>query len=385
MASVVFLVPSVNGETDSRKRTKFGSSSPVEQPTVLQAVQHLANKATWFADGKIKSMIVDRSTANLEDLRKANVLVALGLDSKEDIDYAETLFATRRTLEPASDRRRLCHFALDCGVSIPALVGPYDETSPSIASSVLPWSEDATGRRLHEQMSNLFSRWTSDDFCYALMIFLNQFVVEIDWVKHSIDATWEKGAIRNVEEFYKMINECGDCVVECVRDDNCRECLGKLTEVDSRDQVQSYKTIVSYESELLRDFSLCILERKNIFNCDAKIPTLPEVTPIESWRGKRLTEEAGRSILIGHLDDEDAPEGSSRLGISWKVACGANVAYDQFPSQNQLFYPASRGSGMWYDPVFRVQTLDGRSVWCKRWVEKFPLFRSLPIVRETET
>ena len=83
-------------------------------------------------------------------------------------------------------------------------------------------------------------------------------------------------------------------------------------------------------------------------------------------------------------------QGSSNLDVSWKVACGANVAYDQFPSQNQvclvmlchigafrfgsytgllfvnkLFYPDSKGKDLWYDPVFRVETIDGRNVWCK--------------------
>jgi len=27
---------------------------------------------------------------------------------------------------------------------------------------------------------------------------------------------------------------------------------------------------------------------------------------------------------------------SKQLDVSWKVACGANAAYDQFPSQNQV-------------------------------------------------
>jgi hypothetical protein len=29
-------------------------------------------------------------------------------------------------------------------------------------------------------------------------------------------------------------------------------------------------------------------------------------------------------------------QGSLKSDVSWKVACGANVAYDQFPSQNQV-------------------------------------------------
>ena len=66
------------------------------------------------------------------------------------------------------------------------------------------------------------------------------------------------------------------------------------------------------------------------------------------------------------MDDPIALEQSSKSEISWKVAAGANVAYDQFPSQNQIFYEASNGKDMWYDPVFRVETIDGRNVWCKR-------------------
>jgi hypothetical protein len=59
-------------------------------------------------------------------------------------------------------------------------------------------------------------------------------------------------------------------------------------------------------------------------------------------------------------------QGGAKKDVSWEVACGANVAYDQFPSQNQIFYESVNGKDMWYDPVFRVETIDGRSVWCKR-------------------
>lgn len=31
----------------------------------------------------------------------------------------------------------------------------------------------------------------------------------------------------------------------------------------------------------------------------------------------------------------------------------------------QLFYPNAKGKDLWYDPVFRVETIDGRNVWCK--------------------
>jgi len=45
----------------------------------------------------------------------------------------------------------------------------------------------------------------------------------------------------------------------------------------------------------------------------------------------------------------------------------APAAYDAFPAQHQIFYPSQRSkNALWYDPVFKVETLDARQVWCKR-------------------
>ena len=126
-----------------------------------------------------------------------------------------------------------------------------------------------------------------------------------------------------------MVTKCGDCVANCVKDEKCKECLDALTAVDTSDQVASYRTIVSYESELLRDFSFCILQKNNIFNCDAQVPESPKVKPLTTFRGEPLTKDIARAILVGHLDDSKALEGSEKSSISWKVAAGANVAYDQ--------------------------------------------------------
>ena len=75
-----------------------------------------------------------------------------------------------------------------------------------------------------------------------------------------------------------------------------------------------------------------------------------------------MTVDDARQLLIGHLDDDVAVEGSLKLQLSWKVACGANVAYDQFPSQNLIFYKNSSGKDLCYDPIFRVETIDGH-IW----------------------
>jgi len=359
IGSITIVLPS-----DKNAVSKYGSKSPVENPSYVDAAVHLANKLGWFSDGtlKVNVMHANEILGNDQLVIKADALIAMGLSTKEDLNSIKSVFEERRH----SNNLKQCQFALDCAEKLPSIVGPYDEVEPSLASTILPWTQDATGCRMHEQMMELFDRWTTDDFAVALLVFFDQFIAEIPWVKHSIDATWEKGPIRNAQELYSMVSKCGNCIRKCLNDDDCKKCIKALNAVDTRDQVASYRTIVSYESELLKDFSYCILSKNNIFGCSADIPRLPKVVPISSWRGEPLTTEAAQGLLVGHLDDNAAPEGSLRSDISWKVAAGANVAYDQFPSQNQIFYPSSNGRDMWYDPVFRVETIDGRNVWCKR-------------------
>ena len=48
---------------------------------------------------------------------------------------------------------------------------------------------------------------------------------------------------------------------------------------------------------------------------------------------------------------------------SFRCTC---AAYDFFPCQFQLWYRAKGKGVMWYDPIFKVQTLDGREVWLRR-------------------
>lgn len=365
IGKLVFLLPNNAAEVKSR----FGSNSPYGNPSVLEAAEQLQRKAHWFSEGVVdaKVIILPQEQGGFDGIRDAvfhaDALIAFNLSRDVDLMFLRDVFDERSK----SGRTNICHYAIDCEGKFPPICASYNPDSPSLSSNLIPWSIDATSKRMEEQMMRLFERQTSDDFTIALMLFFNQFSgKKIDWVKHSIDATWEKGAIQNAKEFIDMFTKCGDCVAKCIADEKCKECLSALTAIDTRDQVSSYRTIVSYESELLRDFSLCILQKNNIFNCDAKIPESPKVQPLKTFRGEALTAETARRILVGHLDDEISLPGSQRGEISWKVAAGANVAYDQFPSQNQIFYETANRRDMWYDPVFRVETIDGRNIWCKR-------------------
>ncbi len=61
-------------------------------------------------------------------------------------------------------------------------------------------------------------------------------------------------------------------------------------------QVCSFRCIVSYESQLLEDFSLCILQKNNCLGLSADIPTRPRVLPMTHFRGQPLThQQAGQA------------------------------------------------------------------------------------------
>ena len=105
------------------------------------------------------------------------------------------------------------------------------------------------------------------------------------------------------------------------------------------------------------------------FKCNAKILDRPRVPVLDTWRGAPLDTQAGRQIFIGHFGGSDEAHPSTQPGVplSWKIVTGANPAYDAFPAQHQIFYPSEKSpKSLWYDPVFKVETVDGREIWCKR-------------------
>jgi hypothetical protein len=166
-------------------------------------------------------------------------------------------------------------------------------------------------------------------------------------------------------ELWSIVSNCGGEVLECVSDPECKAALDCLTECEDSDQVGQYRCIASYESDLFTKFSQCILQTHNCLNNEANIPAEPRPPVMSTFRGAALTHAAAYVILRGHLREGDGPE-SAVQEASWRVIAGQNAAYDAFPCQYQLFYPGRGKTSFWYDPVFKVQTLDNREVWRSR-------------------
>jgi hypothetical protein len=229
IGTVTILVPSSSNESSS-----FGSKSPVSKPSYQTIAEQLARKIRQFSDGKISTQVVNPLETD-DDSNDAclasDALVALGLASPSEIQYLSRTFRKRREEQQNQQLANTCQFAVGCGGNYAPIVGPYDEANPSILATVAPWTDIASGKRLATQMTELFDKYTSDEFALAIMLFFNQFSgTKIPWVQHSIDVTWEKGLFQNAKEIYAMITKCGPCIAKCLNDENCSNCInGKVT------------------------------------------------------------------------------------------------------------------------------------------------------------
>ena len=87
-----------------------------------------------------------------------------------------------------------------------------------------------------------------------------------------------------------------------------------------------------------------------------------------TFRGEPLTHDAAEAIMQGWYGEE----AEGKKPYSWLAVAGQNPAYDHFPCQYQIWYRGKAKGSFWYNPVFKVQTLDGDEVWrrsdyrCKR-------------------
>jgi len=347
----------------------YGMTSPEPNPTWSTVAQQLAKRLPNFCsdddESQITATAIDvKDLSGTDVLQDADVVVALGVSTPtEEETLTKALSSTENNIQAILTDPT-------CGSATQQLAraGAYQVSSGihNLVASVAPWSSIASGRRLLEKTNVLLNRKSSEDYIFAVLFCLNALCTPLQVVKSDINPSWEKGLTRNVEEFATMCDKCGPQIYAALSDPQTKQAIDLLNSCDLRDQVGSYRVIVSNETPQLEDFTLCILQQNDCFQCDAPILTQPRVPVLEKWNGKALTLPTSRQILIGHLDHPEASSYSQQKDWSWKVVLGANPAYDAFPLQHQIFYPSSGDKSLWYDPVFAVDTLDGDRVWCKR-------------------
>ncbi|CAK8992974.1 unnamed protein product [Durusdinium trenchii] len=215
---------------------------------------------------------------------------------------------------------------------------------------------DGDAEKVLSRCGELWSRDTAEDCFYALLFAIHFSVKPVPLVE-------QEPQIISLEKIWRLCTRCLNEAMQAGLDGEARACLACQSGCDVRDQTQMYRCTVSHESDALARLVRCF-ERRGIFDCEAEIPEVP-FEPMATFKGKRLTQETAWSIMEGHWDFN--PE-----SCSWRPVLGQNPAYDYFPCQYNSWYRDPKGNRGWYDPVFRVITLDGRAVWRKRHYRVLP-------------
>ncbi|CAI5466894.1 unnamed protein product [Closterium sp. Yama58-4] len=245
--------------------------------------------------------------------------------------------------------------AFDCHVSLSELsslggLNPEKLNLPQkLAAKWGWWKEGAKAVQTYTLVESCWERRSADDIWFVILALVNAYIVDVP-------------ALRNLRaadssSLQCMVGNCGPIILECFLDEQCRTAINCLNECGPTDQVCSYRCIVSYETPKFEAFSLCVLQKHNCLGMTAEIRDHPTVLPLTHLRGQPVTHERAEDIFVGWL---------GQLPWSWRVVAGQNAAYDQFPCQFQIFYRGKARGSVWYDPVFTIRTLDGRSQWRRR-------------------
>ena len=322
----------------SNERSPFG-------PSWIDVMKHIGQRLKWSYPG-FSPNVVSASDPISKSEHRPELVVFVGI-AKGDIDAAffERFLQESRpevvlSFESAADE--LQHW-ISLGGMNPVVPNVLQQIQSRIPGSVAKKVQD-----VYAAITSIWSRQSSDDIVYLLQLATDQFITPLP---EMADLNPDFQAIKCIGR------NCREEVIRCLLDPQCRKALDCINSCGINDQVCSYRCIVSYESELLEKFSLCILQKHNCLGNTASIPQLPDVHPMRCFRGEPLTFDTAEEIFIGSLGTE---------AWSWKVVLGKNPAYDYFPCQFQLFYQGKARESMWYDPVFKVITLDGQAVWRRR-------------------
>nr|XP_043630755.1 violaxanthin de-epoxidase, chloroplastic [Erigeron canadensis] len=322
-----------------------GAVSPLKSASWLDVMLHTAERLKWVDDTYNMLAFTDNFPQSnaLQDLqrelRTANILLVVSVTKPESVDWIQ------RHSENVPN--------VICFDSSPTLQNklggsfvPREKTGNLFSKFNKKTKET---EELAQTISEAWIRNNSDDIRFCLLIIINAYIKPVP-VLQNLRA-------QGFSTLNCMVKNCGRQVLNCLLDPNCRKALQCLNQCSPVDQVCNYQCIASYESPVLEEFSLCVLQKHNCLDLDAKIPEKPFVLPMVNFRNEVLTHEIAEDLFIGWLGD---------LEWSWRVVAGQNPAYDQFPCQYQLFYRGKARGSFWYEPVFQVKTLDGKLVWRRR-------------------
>ena len=213
----------------------------------------------------------------------------------------------------------------------------------------MPWGQANKDLRLMEQVTGLFDRKNHLD-----LLFLHLLLVD---ASGSGSRRWTS---TRTEPGQRLVHrqQLQQAAAGVLQERQVQALAGLHDACGLNDQVCTYTCIRSYQNDQFQLLARCMLHKHNCLGNDAVRPELPEVLPMTHFRGEPLTHDVAEAIMQGHYG-----EGEGKKPYSWLAVAGQNPAYDHFPCQYQIWYRGKAKGSFWYNPVFKVQTLEGTEVW----------------------
>ncbi|EPS71232.1 hypothetical protein M569_03524, partial [Genlisea aurea] len=320
-----------------------GSVSPIKSTPWYDVMLHTAKKLKWIDEAF--EMVVFTDTCHQADdpemkqhlhhsITSADIILIVAVTDEQSAKWIQL-----------SSRNVKNVVSFDSSPSLSNKLGGSVVRSSGFLRFVEPESD-----KVIQSVNQAWNRHSSYDIRFCLLVIINAYIKPVQ----SLQNLRAKG----FSTLNCMVKNCGQQILDCLLDPNCRKALQCLNKCSPVDQVCNYRCIASYENRKLEEFSLCVLTKHNCLELDAEIPTVPLVDPMTEFRSQALDHDTAEDLFVGWLGS---------LDWSWRVVAGENPAYDQFPCQYQLFYRGKARGSFWYEPVFRVKTLDNDElVWRRR-------------------
>lgn len=367
---ITFLIDDVNSESKqyysyfSDKLTKKGVSW-------RDALEHAMEKLSWENINKndsisspLKMNVIGLSQLNKDEVIASDIVIMIGnLEINEDLVSEKRVFLTFDCTNKFQGLQKIGHFK-------PSAADDNVLSKLSAKVDKLLKNERYRDSVVYSTVKEIWERKSIDDLLFAVMILIDKYSSTKIMSVQSVTSTEST----SIDQLKSMCNNCAKEMIDCFSDPVCRKALACLNACKGNDQVCSYRCITSYESPEFQRFAFCILQKHNCMGNTATAPIYPDPSPLQFYRGLPLTHETAEEIFIGHLKPQSGDhrplihDNSSDSDLyrdwSWKVVAGKNAAYDFFNCQHQIFY--RQKSYFWYDPVFKVETLDGQEVWRRR-------------------
>ncbi|XP_010416941.1 PREDICTED: uncharacterized protein LOC104702728 [Camelina sativa] len=316
-----------------------GAVSPLKSTSWEEVMLHTARRLKWVDEGyemlvfddEILSSNDQRALTLKQELNQTDILVLVAVTNSESVNWVK---------ENSKNINNMI-----CFESSSDLVNRLGGTDIGNVTN----NKDKESTEVVKTVGDAWERRNSDDIRFCVLVIINAYIRPVPVLQNLRS--------KGFSTLTCMVKNCGPQILNCLLDPNCRKALQCLNQCSPVDQVCSYRCIASYESPYFEAFSLCVLQKHNCLELDAKIPDKPYVPPMTSFRGKELCHDTAEDLFVGWLGE---------LDWSWRVVAGQNPAYDQFPCQYQLFYRGKGKSSFWYEPVFQVRTLEEKLVWRRR-------------------